>query len=99
MPKDGAYLSLNLFDVPAAFAVEATVEAVTAAAAAEAIKLRRVMFFRVFISVLLKVTLSVMLHSPPFRVCNCFLQLLIFKGKNANLHQDLRKLVHFNLLE
>ncbi|MFX0203739.1 MAG: hypothetical protein ACFFCW_47175, partial [Candidatus Hodarchaeota archaeon] len=48
-----AYFSLNFFDVPAAFAVEVSVDAVTAAAA-EAIKLRRVMFFGVFISVLLK---------------------------------------------
>jgi hypothetical protein len=89
IPSVGAYLSLNFFDVLAAAAVEDTAETATAAvAAAEAIKLRRVMFLRSFILILLKVRFIVLLHSPPLRIYNALSQILTTKKKNARLQAE-----------
>jgi hypothetical protein len=96
MPKFGAYLSLNFFEVLAARAVEVTVETATAAAAAEAIKLRRVIFLRLFISALLKLTFIVLLHSPPSRVCNYLLSILTIKGEKADIYQHFPQSLYYN---
>jgi hypothetical protein len=88
IPSVGAYLSLNFFDVLAAAAVEDTAETATAAVAAEAIKLRRVMFLRSFILILLKVRFIVLLHSPPLQIYNALSQILTTKKKNARLQAE-----------
>jgi len=82
----GSYLILDLF-AGLSCAVVLAAETAIAAAAALPIKLRRDIFLRLFISVLLKLTFIVtaafILH---LGYATVFLQTLTIKGKDANLH-------------